>query len=270
MTLTFGNGPLAPGAPTSVNYQLDGPRHKLLLSPFPRRVRAVFAGKTLLDTQRATLLHESNIAPALYVPIEDIDSDLLQRTELSTHCPFKGDASYWSIVVDGRTSENSVWGYESPIEGAAWLEGYVAMYWDHLDQWFDEDEEVFGHLRDPYHRVDVRSTSRNIRVSIGGLVVAESSQTVVLSETGMPNRYYIPESDITTGLFSKSETSTHCAYKGASEYWTFNGAPSAEAGTGQPQAEPDVAWSYPSPFDGIAKASGHWSFDGDNVTVEID
>lgn len=268
MTLTLGNGPLAPGAPTSVNYQLDGPRHKLLLSPFPRRVRAVFESKTLVDTQRAMLLHESNIAPALYVPAEDVNLDLLRKTELSTHCPFKGDASYWSIVVDGRTSENSVWGYETPIEEATWLEGYVAMYWDHVDQWFDEDEEVFGHLRDPYHRVDVRSTNRNIRVSIGGQLVAESSQTIVLSETGMPNRYYIPNSDIQTGLFSKSETSTHCAYKGDSEYWTFNGVPSADAATDQEQHDPDVAWSYPTPFDEVAKVSGHWSFAGDNVTVE--
>jgi len=259
MTLTLSNGPLAPGAPKSVNYEIDGPEHKILFSPFPRRIRAVYAGETLVDTEGAMLLHETNILPMLYVSIGDVRFDLLTKTGHSTHCPYKGDASYWTITSGGRTSENSVWGYEAPVEEAPWLEGYVAMYWDHLDQWFDEDEEVFDHLRDPYHRVDIRPTSRRVRVRIGEQVVAETTEVMVLSETGFSNRYYVPAADVRTDQFEKSSTTTHCPYKGDSEYWTLVGDNRVD----------DVAWSYPIPFDEASRISGHWSFDGDDVVIDL-
>ena len=259
MTLTLTNGPLAPGAPASTNYSLDGPQHKLLFSPFPRRMRAVFGGETVFDTDRGMLLHESNILPVLYVPVEDVRFDLLSKTDRSSHCPFKGDASYWSIAVGDRVSENSVWGYESPDEDAPWLVGYVAFYWDEMDHWFDEDEEVFGHIRDTYHRIDVRPTSRPVTVKIAGTTVAETTSAKILSETGFPNRYYIPASAISTELFEQSSTTTHCPYKGDTEYWSF---------TSDLQID-DVAWSYPTPFDEARRIAGHWCFLGDKVTIEV-
>lgn len=259
MTLTLSDGPLASDGPDTVNYTIDGPRHKLLFAPFPRRVRATFAGETVFDTERGMLLHESNILPVLYVPIGDVRSELLTKTDHTTHCPFKGDASYWSITVGDRTSENSVWGYETPHTDATWLTGYVAMYWDHLDQWFDEDDEVFGHLRDPYHRVDARPTSRHVRVSIAGLVVADTTAAFVVSETGLPNRYYLPAADVTTEQFRRSDTTTHCPYKGQTEYWTFLGDEPVD----------DVAWSYPEPLEDARRIAGYWSFDGDGVTIDV-
>lgn len=259
MTLTLSDGPLAANAPATVNYAIDGPQHKLLFSPFPRRVRATFAGETVLDTDHGMLLHESNILPVLYVPVQDVRSEFLTKTDHSTHCPFKGDASYWSITVGDRTSENSVWGYASPVDSAGWLDGYVALYWDHLDHWYDEDDEVFGHLRDPYHRVDARPTSRHVRVSVAGLVVADTTAAMVVSETGMANRYYIPHDDVGADLFRKSETTTHCPYKGQTDYWTF-------VGNGEIS---DVAWCYPTPLEDAARFAGHWSFDGDDVSIDV-
>jgi uncharacterized protein (DUF427 family) len=94
MTLTFPGAPLASEPPITTNYAIDGPRHRLLLHPFPRRVRARFAGEVVLDSTHGALLHESNILPRLYVPLEDVRGDLLERTDHTTHCPFKGDASY--------------------------------------------------------------------------------------------------------------------------------------------------------------------------------
>lgn len=259
MSLTLSDGPLAAGAPDTVNYEIVGPRHKLLFTPFPRRVRATFAGETVFDTERGMLLHESNLLPVLYVPIDDVRTDLLTRTDHSTHCPFKGDATYWTIEAGGRTTENSVWGYEAPHDDSTWLTGYVALYWDRLDHWYDEDEEVFGHLRDPYHRVDVRPTSRHVRVSIGGLVVADSTSALVVSETGLPNRYYVPTADIATQLFRRSETTTVCPYKGATEYWSFVGDTLVE----------DVAWSYVRPLDEAVRLVDHWAFDGNDVSVDV-
>lgn len=259
MTLTFANGPLAAGAPSTVNYEIHGPPHKILFSAFPRRVRATFAGETVLDTDRGMLLHESNILPVLYVPEEDVRAGLLQRTDHSTHCPFKGDASYWSISVGGRTSENAAWGYEAPNEDVPWLKGYLAMYWDRLDRWFDEDEEVFGHLRDPYHRIDVRPSSRRVRVAIGGTEVADTGSAQVLSEGGFPNRYYIPAVDVRVDMFVPSDAASHCPYKGDARYWSRGGDAPA----------PDVAWSYPEPFDGALRIADHWCFHGDDVSIEV-
>ncbi|CAN5745453.1 DUF427 domain-containing protein [soil metagenome] len=258
MTLTLGNGPLAAGAPLTVNYRVDGPAHKILFSDFPRRVRATFAGRTVLDTTQGRLLHESNILPMLYVPTKDVDQDLLVATDQSTHCPFKGDASYWSIVVNDRTADNAVWGYPDPNDDAGWLKDHQAFYWAKLDAWFDEDEQVEGHLRDPYHRVDARSSSRHVRVQAGGTVVAESTRPVVVSETGLPNRFYLPTADVETTLLTSSTTRTHCPYKGWASYWSFR------------DGAADVAWSYEDPFSDAAKAAGHLCFAGDDITTEVD
>lgn len=259
MTLTLANGPLAAGAPDTVNYKIDGPQHKILFSPFPRRIRAVVAGQTLIDTDEAMLLHESNILPALYVPVADVRFDLLTKTDHTTHCPFKGDASYWTINVGDDSRGNAVWGYENPLDEATWLGGYVAVYWHLIDEWFDEDEQVFGHLCDPYHRVDIRPTGRRVKVSVAGQVVADTTSAKVLSETGIKNRYYIPAEDVARDLFTLSSTTTHCPYKGDTSYWSYAGETAAD----------DIAWSYPAPFDESLRIADHWSFDGDDISIEV-
>ncbi len=259
MTLTLGTGPLASGAPDSSNYTLDGPRHKLLFSAFPRRIRALLGGETILDSENAMLLHESNIFPVLYAPVGDVSMGLLAKTDHSTHCPFKGDASYWTITVGDRVVEDAVWGYEAPIETASWLRGYVAIESNRVDQWFDEDDEIFGHIRDPYHRVDARPTSRHIQVSIGGDLVADTTSAFVVSETGFANRYYIPAIDIETDRFEGSETISHCPHKGDAVYWNL----------ANPEAL-DVAWSYPAPLEEATRVGGHWSFDGPGVEISAE
>lgn len=257
MTLTLGTGPLAAGAPETTNYRFDGPQHQLLFSPFPRRIRAVLAGQTVADTERAMLLHESNIFPVLYVPVEDVAQELLTGTEHSTHCPFKGDASYWTVTAGDTVAENAVWGYETPIESASWLRGYVAIEWGTMDHWFDEDDQIFGHIRDPYHRVDARPTSRRFRVRIDGHLVAETTGAFVVSETGGDNRHYIPPADVRTDEFSQSETTTHCPHKGDTVYWSH-----------RPTGTADIGWSYPAPLEEATRIAGYWCFDGPGVEIE--
>ncbi len=256
MTLTLGTGPLAPGAPDTANYTLDGPQHKLLFTAFPRRIRATLAGQTIVDSERAMLLHESNIFPVLYFPTDDVSTDLLTKTDHSIHCPFKGDASYWTVSVGDTVADNAVWGYETPIESASWLQGYVAIEWNRMDHWYDEDDEIFGHIRDPYHRVDARPTSRHYQVHIDGHLVADTTNAFVISETGVPNRIYIPATDVRTDEFTRSETTTHCPYKGDTVYWHHTGTESH-----------DVAWSYPAPLGEATLVAGHLCFDGPNVEL---
>lgn len=259
MTLTLNHGPLSADPPRTANYTIDGPEHRLLFHPFPRRVRAMFAGKTVLDSARGSLLQETGHLPQLYVPDEDMRQDLLEPTEHSTHCPFKGDAAYWSVRVGDRIADNAVWAYPEPSQDADWLRGYRAVYWDRMDAWFDEDEQVHGHLRDPYHRVDVRSTSRHVRVLVDDVVVAETDSPRLLSETGIRNRFYIPIEDVLEDLLEPSETRTVCPYKGTARYWSLrlNG-----------RTIKDVAWSYPEPLDNALKVKGDLCFAHKEVTVE--
>ncbi|MEV5828936.1 DUF427 domain-containing protein [Spirillospora sp. NPDC052242] len=256
MSLTLPPGPLAGSPGGTVNYTIDGPKHRLFMHDFPRRVRARFAGETVLDTERGKLVHETGLLPVLYVPEEDVRTDLLERTEHSTHCPFKGDAAYWTLRVGDRAAENAVWAYPEPLQDASWLRGYMAFYWGRMDAWFDEDEEVRGHLRDPFHRVDVRATSRRVRVLRDGDVLADTTRAKLVSETGLANRFYIPAEDVNTDLLVRSGTRSVCPYKGEATYWSLR------------DGAADVAWSYEEPLENALKAAGHLSFDHADLTVE--
>jgi uncharacterized protein (DUF427 family) len=259
MTLTLSNGPLS-GDPADGNYRIDGPAHRLFFHAFPRRVRAVLGGETVLDTRDGSLLHETGILPQLYVPRADVRFGLLEATDHTTHCPFKGDASYWTVRAGERVAENAVWGYPEPNEAAPWLRDHVAVYWKAMDGWFDEDEQVYGHLRDPYHRVDVRDASVHVRVTLGGELIAESRRPKVLSETGLPNRFYLPAEDVVPGVLEPSAKHTHCPYKGDASYHTVS------AGGRRVQ---DAAWFYPEPLEEATRVRDHVCFLGDGIETEI-
>lgn len=261
MSLTLSGGPLAARPPEAVNYRIDGPAHRLFQHPFPRRVRALFGGRTVLDSARATLVHESGLLPQLYVPREDVDTDLLIPSDHRTHCPFKGDASYESVQAGDRLAENAVWQYADPLPEAGWLKGLVALYWKRMDAWFDEDEEVFGHVRDPFHRVDVRPTSRQVRVRAGGVEVAASRHAMLLSETGLPNRYYLPRRDVLPEYLEPSAQHTVCPYKGRASYYTLRAG-----GT----RLPDTVFWYPSPLQDALRVADHLCFLGEGVETLVD
>lgn len=255
MTLTLSHGPLAGGRPDEANYRIEGPEHVLFLDRFPRRVRAELGGRTVFDTRRGRLLHETGYVPVLYVPEDDVDRDLLLPSDHTTHCPFKGDASYWTVQAGGSTAENAAWSYPEPIEGASWLAGHLAFYWHLMDAWYDEAERVHGHLRDPYHRVDARPSSQRVRVSAGDTVLAESDEAMVVSETGLPTMYYLPRGDVREDL-RPSDKRTVCPYKGTASYWS-----SAELD--------DIGWSFEEPLQDSARFGGYVCFDHGNVTVDL-
>ncbi len=173
----------------------------------------------------------------------------------------KGEARYWSIVVGDRTAENAVWSYPEPIEGAPPLAGYYAFYWKRVDQWFEEDEEVFVHPRDPYHRIDATSSSRHVTVSLNDELLAESRRPTLLFETGLPTRYYLPEEDVRQHLLVASESHSRCPYKGLASYW------SVQAGD---ELTSDLAWSYPQPNSAVAQIAGLICFYNERVDLTVD
>ncbi len=261
MSLTLGGGPLASDAPTTVNYTINAPAGELYLHPFPRRVRAEFGGRTVADSDRGALLHETGLLPVLYVPMADIEQKFLVESSHTTHCPFKGDATYFDLVVGDRTSTNAVWTYSTPNPEASWLQGLAAIYWRAADAWFDEEEQVHGHLRDPFHRVDARRSTMLVRISYGDQALALTGAAMVLSETGLPNRYYIPFTDVQRDLLVPSRTRTYCPYKGAAAYWSLR--------TGDTEIA-DVGWSMPEPLKDGRDVHDHICFVHDELTMTLE
>ncbi len=120
---------------------------------------------------------------------------LLAPTAHQTFCPYKGDASYWTVTVGDKTAENAVWSYRDPFDEVVAIKDYVAFYWNKMDAWYEEDDEIFVHPRDPYKRIDVVNSSRPVRVVLGGETVADTKRARFLFETRLPTRYYIPIDD---------------------------------------------------------------------------
>jgi uncharacterized protein (DUF427 family) len=235
--------------------------NRVRTEPNLRRVRVFFGGQAVADSSRTVYLFETGHLPVYYFPREDVRIDLLEPTSHHTHCPWKGDASYYDVVVGEWRAQNAVWAYPMPIDSAAELKDYVAFYWDAADAWFEEDDEVFVHARDPYHRVDVLSSSRHVEVRVNGRLVADTRRPRLLFETGLPVRYYIPKLDVRMDLLEPAATRTRCPYKGEAVYW------SVQAGD---EVAADIAWSYPYPIPEIPKIENLLAFYNEKVDITVD
>jgi uncharacterized protein (DUF427 family) len=226
-------------------------RHMVHVEPSLKRVRAEFGGAVVADSQTPLLVLESKHLPVYYFPFADVRTDFLVESPHRSLCPYKGEARYWHLQVGNRREENAVWAYMDPINNAAALQGHAAFYWNKIDRWLEEDEEVIRHPRDPYHRVDVVRSYRTVEATLGGTVLAHCNSALFLFETGMPVRYYLPKSDIKMDLLVDSPTRTQCPYKGTARYWSavING-----------RSWTDVAWSYEDPLPECPRIKGLMSF----------
>ena len=232
------------------------PDYRITFEPSPRRVRVEFNGAFIADSTRAHLLFETRHLPVYYFPRADVRMDLLRPSDHHTFCPYKGTASYWTIAVGRRTAENAVWAYPEPFAEVAAIGDFVAFYWDRVDHWYEEDDEIFVHPRDPHKRVDVVNSSRPVRVVLGGQTIAETRAARFLFETRLPTRYYIPPADVRMDLLVPSEKRTACPYKGRARYWS--------ARIGERVFE-DIVWSYPEPIPECPKIAGYLCFFNERV-----
>ena len=178
--------------------------------------------------------------------------DLLRETDHTTHCPWKGDTLYYAL----SDVEKAAWTYPEPLAGMERLRGLVAFHFGALDEWLEEDQPQLGHPPDVFHRIDVRPTSRHVRVSIRGRVVAETTRARALFETGLPVRWYIPREDVVADL-EPSDHRTVCAYKGYATHFDVAG-------------ERAIAWSYADPLQDGEPIRDLIAFYDERVEVEID
>lgn len=238
-----------------------GRESPLLFEPARPRVRAFLGGVAVADSDRAILLLEDHHTPVYYFPIEDVRMDLAYRTDTHTTCPYKGEASYWTLKVGEREAPDAMWAYEEPIEGAKEIAGLVAFYWHKLDSWFEEDDEVYVHPRDPYKRVDVVRSSRHVKVVVEGETVAETTRPRLLFETGLPTRYYIPKLDVRQDVLRPSDFHTRCPYKGEASYFDL---------TIGDQVYRNHVWYYREPIAECPKIENHLAFFNERVDIYVD
>jgi uncharacterized protein (DUF427 family) len=205
-------------------FNFDPPEHVVLVEPVPRRIRGLQGGAVVVDSERVMLVHQTRRLPYYAFPQEDV----------------------------------STAGEPEPL-----IEGYVAVPWNSIDEWFEEDERVIVHPRDPYHRIDTFATSRQVRVALDGHVLAESTGVKILHETGLPPRYYFPVRDVRLEHLVLSDTVTQCAYKGTAIHW------SARIGD---TVHPDVGWTYEG--DGVQRDAeavrGRICFYNERTDIEVD
>lgn len=225
--------------------------HWVHIEESPRRLRLCFGGATIADSRRVMLLREARQLPVYYFSKADVRMDLMAPTGHSSQCPYKGEASYWTVKAGDRVAENGAWSYENPSPACAAIKGYLAFEWGKMDKWLEEDEEIFVHARDPYKRVDVLQSSRHIRVLVGGETVAESRRPRLLFETNHPTRYYIQGEDIRMKSLEPSATTSRCPYKGIASYWSVRIGDRLFA---------DLVWSYQEPIPECPKIKGLFCF----------
>jgi uncharacterized protein (DUF427 family) len=226
------------------------------IEPVPRRIRALLAGEVVLDTTRALYVWEWPNYPQYYIPIADVNQALLVDERRAERLA-RGSAQLQGLRVGQAVRPSSARYYvDGPVAGA------VRFDWDALDAWFEEDEEVFVHPRNPYVRVDALRSTRHLRVERDGAVLAESSATVMLFETGLPTRYYFNRTEVNFSHLVPTETVTACPYKGrTSGYWAVR-VPDA--------TYPDLAWTYGFPAGPVLPIAGMIAFYNERVDITVD
>jgi len=248
--------------PRSTLVDLAGPaRWWPLVEPTPRWIRVRLGDELVADSRRG-LLHVQygpgalprTFLPTYYLPADDVRPGVLVD-------PDQDDArtTTWTVEAAGRRVEQGAWMHRSPPPPLEALAGMVTFSWRDLT-WFEENEPLLAHARDPHKRVDVVPSSRHVRVELDGHLLAESIRPTLLFETVLPVRYYLPRQDVVADLVP-SPTHTTCPYKGVASWW------SARVGN---RIVEDLAWSYPTPIPENPRIAGLLCFRNERLDLVVD
>jgi uncharacterized protein (DUF427 family) len=255
----------------------------LRYEPIGKRIRAVLRGETVVDSTQAMLVWEPRrIVPSYAVPVGDVRGELspaaapapgdtggagVQLPTLSRRPVLDPSVPFSAHTADGQVVDVRAFGQDGQDgQGAGFkpadpdLSGYVVLDFRAFDGWYEEDEANVSHPRDPFHRIDVLTSSRNVRLELDGQVLADSARPMLLFETMLPVRYYLPREDIRAAL-TPSDTRTYCAYKGQASYWSV---------TVGGEVSPDIAWTYQAPLHDAAPVSGRVAFFDERIDVVVD
>jgi uncharacterized protein (DUF427 family) len=229
------------------------------VEPVPRRIRAVVGDRVVFDTTAALYVWEWSNYPQYYIPMSDIDASLLVDEDHEEHLQ-RGTAKRYGIQVNDDHRGGVAHHYtDSDVDG---ITGTVRFEWSALDSWFEEDEEVFVHPRNPYARVDALRSTRVVTVSLEGVELARSSSPVMVFETGLPTRYYVNRTEVHFEHLVPTDTVSSCPYKGqTSAYWSVRLGDRIVA---------DLAWAYDFPTRQLLPIAGLVAFYNEKVDIAID
>lgn len=241
---------------------------QMRFEPTPRRVRAQLGTYTVLDTTDAMLVYEPRrITPVFAVPAEDLAAELVPAAPadgpdpapvMDPHFPFSvhtAEGSAFDVVASSRSLPGAAFRPED-----ADLGGRVLLDFAAFDRWLEEDQEIKGHPRDPFHRVDARESSRSSRVQLDGMVLAETRHPLFVYETMVPVRTYYPREDVDWSLLESSAHQSVCPYKGSAAYWSVSGRPEGR----------NLAWSYETVLPDSAQLKDRVSFYDERTEVYVD
>ena len=232
-------------------------RGRVRVEPSSKRVRVMLGGEMIADTASPLLVWEVPYFPTYYFPPADVHTDLLAPTGETKSSPSRGEATQY--VVKAGDAEGAAYAFHDALIPEC-ADHYVFV-WNTMDHWFEEDEEVFVHARDPYTRIDILSSSRRVRVEIDGVTVADTTNGSFLFETGLPTRYYIPKTDVAMALLTPTDLVSACPYKGTARYWTV---------TVNGDRHENVVWGYDTPLPESQKIAGLVSFYNEKVDIYLD
>jgi len=241
-----GRGPHFPLLDTIVQYEFE-PGYVAFTMPSPKRLRVQVGSMTVADTTKALVFYESDHLPVYYFPIGDVREEFLLPSKTTTEDPFKGVATHYSLNTGITLVEDGAWRYLDPVKGCPPISDYMSFTWSKMGHWFEEDEEIFVHARDPFRRVDCLPSSRRVQVMLDGEQVADSRRGIFLFETGHPVRHYLPISDTRLDMFAPSRYISRCPYKGISNYYHV---------TTSTKRHENLVWYYPEPVHEAERIKG--------------
>jgi uncharacterized protein (DUF427 family) len=258
MGLSWQQGPLGRNPNGKFLTTTPMPARVLYLEPIRRRMSVELGGSTVARSDDAILLFEPARYPVAYFPLTDVAADVLQPSDHETRHPDLGTTKWFDVVGgDGQRAQRCAWQHIEPPEQAAALRDTVAFAWRAMDALYEEDERILGHAADPYHRIDIRRTSRHLVVHHGDQLVADTQSPVVLYESGFAPRWYVPRADIVADALELVAGQTFCPYKGLASYYDIGDIKNA-------------AWSYRAPFEEVERIADLVSFYPEKVTITID
>ncbi len=226
----------------------------------PKRLRVFFGGAPIVDSTRANLFRGGG-PPVYYFSKDDVQQGALTATG-RTETNARGTMSLYDVRVGERSAEGAAWEYTETADDVPFLAGMLSFRWNEMDAWYEEEEEVFVHAKDPFKRIETFRSARHVEVYAGGEKVADSTSSAVLLEPGHPLRYYLPKMDVRMDLLRPSETVSRCPYKGKANYYSVE----TESGLLE-----DAAWSYKYPTTETAGVAGLVCFFNERVdAIRVD
>jgi uncharacterized protein (DUF427 family) len=228
-----------------------------------RWIRAVSHGESIADSKRAMLMLESEGELDYYFPLEDVQMALLEKSDRTETSSDRGTRMLWNLRIAGDLIEDAAWTYDAN-QNRPDFTGHIALNWHAMEHWYEEQEEVFHHPRDPYHRVDFIPSSRHVQVIVDGVQVADTTNSLMVFETTLPTRFYIPEADVEMQYLKSVQTQTHCPYKGDARYFDV---------LINDEIYKNTAWYYPNPIPESPRLKGtiaFWPEKDERVRLVVD